>query len=84
MHDVVPVEYGQETINRSYSVARPGRNVLPQDPPSVLNGANERILVRVIHDDTAIPQRGKFKPGKVGFVPATVRRRNKSGRKRVD
>jgi hypothetical protein len=29
MHDVVPVEYGQEMFHRSGSVARPGLNMFP-------------------------------------------------------
>jgi hypothetical protein len=40
MHDVVPVEYGQEMFHRSGSVARPGLNIFPKDASSVLNGTN--------------------------------------------
>jgi hypothetical protein len=40
MHDVVPVEYGQETFRRSVSVALPGLNIFPQDASSVLKGTN--------------------------------------------
>jgi hypothetical protein len=40
MHDVVPVEYGQEMFHRSGSVARPGFNIFPKDASSVLNGTN--------------------------------------------
>jgi hypothetical protein len=50
VHDVVPVEYGQEMFHRSGSVARPGRNIFPQDASSVLNRTNERILIGIIHD----------------------------------
>ena len=44
MHDVLPVEYGQETFYRSGSVARPGLNVFPKDAPGVLDGAQEQSL----------------------------------------
>jgi hypothetical protein len=50
MHDVVPVEYGQETFYRSGSVARPGLNVFPKDAPGVLDGAQDSLLVWIIHD----------------------------------
>ena len=40
VHDVVPVEYGQEIFHRSGSVARSGLNIFPQDASSVLNGTN--------------------------------------------
>jgi hypothetical protein len=40
VHDVVPVEYGQEIFHRSGSVARPGLNIVPQDASSVLKGTN--------------------------------------------
>jgi hypothetical protein len=39
VHDVVPVEYGQEMFNRPGDVARPF-NIFPQDASSVLNGTN--------------------------------------------
>jgi hypothetical protein len=39
VHDVVPVEYGQEMFNGSGDVARPF-NIFPQDASSVLNGTN--------------------------------------------
>jgi hypothetical protein len=68
MHDVVPVEYGQETFYRSGSVARPGLNVFPQDAPSVLNGAHQRILVGIIHDGTQLHETGIQDWGGI-FVP---------------
>jgi hypothetical protein len=40
VHNVVPVEYGQEMFHRSGSVALPGLNMFPQDASSVLNGTN--------------------------------------------
>jgi hypothetical protein len=40
VHDVVPVEYGQEMFHRSGSVARPGLNIFPKDASSILNGTN--------------------------------------------
>ena len=50
VHDVVPVEYGQEMFHRSGSVARPGINIFPQDAPGILNSTNDRVLVGTIHD----------------------------------
>jgi hypothetical protein len=55
MHDVVPVEYGQETFYRSGSVARPGLNVFPKDAPGVLDGAQDSLLVWIIHDTAQLP-----------------------------
>src|ERR1700722_6771879 len=40
VHDVVPVEYGQEMFHRSGSVARPALKIFPKDVSSVLNGTN--------------------------------------------
>ena len=40
MHDVVPVEYGQEMFQRSGSVTRPALKIFPKDASSVLNGTN--------------------------------------------
>jgi hypothetical protein len=40
VHDVVPVEYGQEMFHCSGSVAWPALNIFPQDASSVLNGTN--------------------------------------------
>jgi hypothetical protein len=63
MHDVFPVEYGQETFYRSGSVARPGLNVFPKDAPSVLKGSQDRLLVGTIHDVRYFPQQNGFKVG---------------------
>jgi hypothetical protein len=49
-NDVVPIEHGKQTFNRSRRVSRARLNVSPQDTPSVLNGTNDRILVWIIHD----------------------------------
>jgi hypothetical protein len=40
MHDVVPIEYGQEMFHRSGSVTRSWLNIFPQDASCVLNGTN--------------------------------------------
>ena len=50
MNDVVPVEYGEQPLHRSRRVPRPRLNVFPQNAPSVLYGADERILVGIIHN----------------------------------
>jgi hypothetical protein len=40
VHDVVPVEHGQEMLHRSGSVARSGLNKFPKNASGVLNGTN--------------------------------------------
>ena len=61
VHNVVPIEHGKQTFNRSRRVSRARLNVFPQDAPSVLNGMNDRILVWIIHDG------GTQLHGKPGF-----------------
>jgi hypothetical protein len=68
MHDVFPVEYGQETFYRSGSVARPGLNVFPKDAPSVLKGSQNRLLVGTIHDVRNSLNRTDSRLGR-SFVP---------------
>src|SRR6202008_815918 len=41
--------YSQQAFNRSRRVPRPRRNVFPQDAPSVLNRADQSVLVGVVH-----------------------------------
>jgi hypothetical protein len=45
---VAPIEHGKQTFHRSFRVAA----VFPQDVPGVLNGANDGILVGIVHDGT--------------------------------
>jgi hypothetical protein len=45
-NDLVPIEHSLQTFHRSLRVPA----VFPQDASGVLNGANERILVGVIHN----------------------------------
>jgi hypothetical protein len=47
MHNVLPVECGQETFYRSGSVARPGLNVFPKDALGVLDGSQDSLLVSI-------------------------------------
>jgi hypothetical protein len=47
--DVIPIEDGQETVHGYYGVSRSRPNVFPKNAPRVLNGANERILVGIVH-----------------------------------
>jgi len=44
-NDLVPIEHSLQAFHRSLRVP----TVFPEDAPSVLNGANERILVGIIH-----------------------------------
>jgi hypothetical protein len=54
MHDVVPIEYYQQTFHRSHRVMRPRFDKLSQAAPTVLNGANEYedVLVGTFHKCT--------------------------------
>jgi hypothetical protein len=52
MYKVAPVEHGKQTFHRSLRVPA----VFPQDAPSVLNGANDGILIGTIHDGTPTPR----------------------------
>jgi hypothetical protein len=57
MHHVILVEYDESALHGSCCVALSRLDVFPEDTPSVLDGAQKRILVGIIHDD-AIPQAG--------------------------
>src|SRR5258705_2620758 len=48
MHKVAPIEHGKQTFHRSVRVPA----VFPQDAPRVLNGANDGIVVGIVHDGT--------------------------------
>ncbi len=56
MDDFGLIEYGQQTFHGSLRVAWSRFNVFPQDAPSVLNGAQERVLVGIIHSGHATRQ----------------------------
>jgi hypothetical protein len=58
MNDVVPIEYRQQPLHRPRGVTRSQLNVFAQDAPSVLNGANERILIGSIHRGTQLEKTG--------------------------
>jgi hypothetical protein len=62
MHDVIPVEYGQEVLHglRRVELAP----ILPKDAPGVLNGTQQRLLVGGIHG-----QRNSIEPQ---FKPAAT------------
>jgi len=53
VHNVAPIEHGKQTFHRSRRVPA----IFPQDAPSVLNGANDGILVGIIHDGTPTPRK---------------------------
>jgi hypothetical protein len=52
MYNVAPIEHGKQTFRRSLRVPA----VFPQDAPGVLNSANDRILVGIVHDGTPTPR----------------------------
>jgi hypothetical protein len=54
VHDVAPIEHGKQTFHRSRRVPA----IFPQDAPSVLNGANDGILVGIVHDGTQLHESG--------------------------
>jgi len=53
MYNVAPIEHGKQTFHRSLRVPA----VFPQDAPGVLNGANDGILVGIVHDRYATPRK---------------------------
>jgi len=53
MNNIAPVEHGKQTFHRSLRVPA----VFPQDAPSVLNGANDGILVGIVHDGTQLHEK---------------------------
>jgi len=55
MYNVAPVEHGKQTFHRSLRVPA----VFPQDAPSVLDGANDGILVGIVHDGTQLHEKRK-------------------------
>ena len=52
VHNVAPIEHGKQTFHRSLRVPA----VFPQDVPGVLNGANDGIVVGIVHDSTPTPR----------------------------
>jgi hypothetical protein len=54
MHNVAPIEHGKQTFHRSLRVPA----VFSQDAPSVLNGADDGILVGIVHDGTQLHESG--------------------------
>jgi hypothetical protein len=65
MNDVVPIEYRQKPLHRPPGVTRSWLNVFAQDAPSVLNGANDRILIGIIHGGTQLRKNRPFKLGEL-------------------
>ena len=55
VYNVAPIEHGKQTFHRSLRVPA----VFPQDAPGVLNGANDGILVGIVHDGTQLHESGK-------------------------
>jgi hypothetical protein len=53
MYNVAPIEHGKQTFHRLLRVP----SVFPQDAPRVLNGANDGILVGIVHDGTQLHEK---------------------------
>jgi len=49
VQDLIPIEYRQQTCHRSRRVTRPRLNVFPKDASGILDGAQNRVLVGIIH-----------------------------------
>jgi hypothetical protein len=64
VYNVAPIEHGKQTFHRSLRVPA----VFPQDVPGVLNGANDGILVGIVHDGTQLHEIGIQDGGRI-FVP---------------
>ena len=77
MSELGLVEHGQQTFYGSLRVTGSRLNVFPQDAPSVLNGAQERVLVGIIHSGHATQQNrdstaerpDSFRPEKLELLP---------------
>jgi hypothetical protein len=52
VHNVASIEHGKQTFHCSLRVPA----VFPQDVPRVLNGANDGIVVGIVHDGTPTPR----------------------------
>ena len=63
MYNVAPIEHGKQTFHRSLRVPA----VFPQDAPGVLNGANDGIVVGIVHDGTQLHESGIKPGGKFSF-----------------
>jgi hypothetical protein len=58
VNDVILVEYRSQTFHGSRRVALSPLNVFPEDAPGVLDGAQERLLVGIIHNRTQLHEAG--------------------------
>jgi hypothetical protein len=54
--DVVPIEHHWQTFHGSRCIARSRLKIFTQDAPSVINRANEGIVVGIIHNCTHSPE----------------------------
>ncbi len=63
MYNVAPIEHGKQTFHRSLRVPA----VFPQDAPSVVDGANDGILVWIVHDGTQLHEAEIKAGGKFSF-----------------
>jgi hypothetical protein len=64
VNDIISIEHSQQTLHRSRCIARTRLEVLAQNAPCVIKGANEGIMVGTIHERKATPQirDSKLKP----------------------
>ena len=69
VHNVAPIEHGKQTFHRSLRVPA----VFPQDAPGVLNGANDGILVGIVHDGTPTPRNQDSRWGENFRSPLALR-----------
>ena len=58
VNKVAPIEDSQQPLHRSRRISRPRLDVFSQDPPGVLKGTNEHVLVGVIHSSTPLHRTG--------------------------
>src|SRR5260221_14295637 len=69
MHDIVLVEYRYQTLHGSGRVGLPRLNVFPKDAPGVLDSAQDRLLVGIIHYTEQLHRTGIQDP-KGSLVPS--------------
>jgi len=59
MQDVFAIEDGQQALDRSVWIALARFDVFPKDAPSILDGAQQRLLVGGTHESNSAGQEGK-------------------------
>ena len=72
VNKVAPVEYSQQAIHRPRRISRPWLDVFSQDPPGVLKGTNEHVLVRVIHNSNHSTEPGFKRKWVISFPKSAL------------